>query len=115
MNIEASVPLASAKRVTKKKVEQSSLIKYRLMIFSRFVLAIFGGYYFAAIAAMLMGVLFTTEPLKANAVFGATMLAFVIHCAVFIWVFLVNSTVKVWLGVIVPSVLMTLIYWFLKG
>lgn len=85
------------------------------MIFSRFVLAIFGGYYFAAIAAMLMGFLFSAEPSKANAVFGATMLAFVTHCAVFIWVFLVNSTVKVWLGVIVPSVLMTLIYWFLKG
>ncbi|ENW05023.1 hypothetical protein F934_01755 [Acinetobacter beijerinckii ANC 3835] len=85
------------------------------MIFSRFVLAIFGGYYFAAIAAMLMGFLFSAEPSKANAVFGATMLAFVIHCTVFIWVFLVNSTVKVWLGIIVPSALMTLIYWFLKG
>ncbi|MCH7313787.1 iron transporter [Acinetobacter sp. ANC 3882] len=115
MNIEASVPLGSAKRVTKKKVEQSSLIKYRLMIFSRFILAIFGGYYFASIAAMLMGAFFSAEPLKANAVFGATMLAFVIHCAVFIWVFLVNSTLKVWLGVIVPSVLMTVMYWFLKG
>ncbi|MCH7336364.1 iron transporter [Acinetobacter sp. NIPH 2699] len=115
MNIEASVPLASAKRVAKKKVEQSSLIKYRLMIFSRFILAIFGGYYFAAIAATLIGFLFSTEPSKANAVFAATMLAFVIHCAVFIWVFLVNSTLKVWLGIIFPSVLMTVIYWFLKG
>lgn len=115
MTIEASIPLVSAKRATKKQVKPSSLIKYRLMIFSRFVLAIFGGYYFAAMTAMLMGFLFSAEPSKANTVFAATMLAFVIHCAVFIWVFLVNSTLKVWLGVVIPSLAMTLLYWFLKG
>ncbi|ENX34720.1 hypothetical protein F889_02009 [Acinetobacter colistiniresistens] len=115
MAIEASVPLVSTKRVVKKQLEQSSLVKYRLMIFSRFVLAIFGGYYFAAITAMLLGVLFSTEPSKANAVFAATMVAFLVHCAVFIWVFMVSSTLKVWMGVIIPSLVMTLVYWFLKG
>lgn len=115
MTIEASIPLVSTKRATKKQVEQSSLIQYRLMIFSRFVLAIFGGYYFAAIATMLSGYLFSSEPLKASAVFSATMLAFVIHCAIFIWIFMVNSTLKVWLGVVIPSLAMTVLYWFLKG
>ncbi|KYQ84400.1 iron transporter [Acinetobacter sp. NRRL B-65365] len=115
MTIEASIPLVSTKRTTKKQVEQSSLIQYRLMIFSRFVLAIFGGYYFAAIATMLSGYLFSSEPLKASAVFSMTMLAFVIHCAIFIWVFMVNSTLKVWLGVVIPSLAMTVLYWILKG
>lgn len=115
MSIEASVPLVSSTRVVKKKVAPSSLIRYRLMIFSRFVLAIFGGYYFAAIAAMLIGCLFSSEPSRANAVFSATMLAFVVHCILFIWIFMVNSTLKVWLGVIIPSLIMTVMYGLLKG
>ncbi|MDR7015508.1 hypothetical protein [Acinetobacter sp. 3657] len=115
MTIEASVPFVATKSVSKHRIQQSSLLKYRLMVFSRFVLAIFGGYYFAAIATMLLVFLFPTEPLKANAVLSVTMLAFIIHCALFIWVFMVNSTLKVWLSVVLPSVLMTLIYLFLQG
>lgn len=115
MTIEASVPLVSNTSAVKKKVEQASLIKYRLMIFSRFILAIVGGYYFVAIAAMLIGFLFSSEPSRANAVFSATMLAFVVHCILFIWIFMVNSTLKVWLGVIIPSLIMTLMYGLLKG
>lgn len=115
MTIDASMRLDKARKITKKQAKSSSLLKYRLMIFSRFVLAIFGGYYFAAIAAMLVGFLCSSEPSRANAVFGATMLAFVVHCILFIWIFMVNSTLKVWLGVILPSILMTVMYWFLKG
>lgn len=111
--VEQPVPTkVSSKKV---KTQKKSMIRYRVMIFFRFVLAIFGGYYFAAITAMLIGVFFHTEPLKANAVMSATMLAFILHCGVFIWVFMVNSTLKVWLGVILPSVLMTAVYWLIKG
>ena len=42
------------------------------------------------------------------------MLAFVIHCAVFIWVFMVQSTLKAWLGVVVPIVILSLVYWLLR-
>ncbi len=115
MSLEASISPAPTKVSSKKKVENSSIVKYRLMIFSRVVLAILGGYYFSAISAMLIGSAFLSEPLKANAVLSGTMLAFVIHCAVFIWVFMVNSTIKAWLGVVVPSLFMTLIYWLIKG
>ncbi|MCU4386571.1 iron transporter [Acinetobacter haemolyticus] len=115
MTIEASVPFVATKTISKKTIQRSALIKYRLMVLSRFVLAIFGGYYFSAITAMLIVFLFPTEPLKANAVLSVTMLAFIIHCALFIWVFMVNSTLKVWLSVVLPSVLMTLIYLSLQG
>ncbi|WHP05986.1 DUF3649 domain-containing protein [Acinetobacter corruptisaponis] len=111
--VEQPVPTKiSSKKV---KTNKKSIIRYRVMIFFRFILALFGGYYFAAIAAMLMGQFFHTEPLKANAVMSATMLAFILHCGVFIWVFMVSSTLKAWLGVILPSVLMTVVYWLIKG
>ena len=54
-------------------------------------------------------------PLKANAVLSVTMLAFIIHCALFVWIFMVKSTLKVWLAVVLPSVLMTFIYLLLQG
>lgn len=104
------------KPITKKyKVEPKSLLSYRMMIFGRFVLSMFGGYYLSAILAMCLSVFFVNEPIKASAVMAVTMLAFVIHCGVFIWVFMVNSTVKAWLGVIIPSIVLTLIYWLIKG
>lgn len=98
-----------------KNVNSSARLRYRLMIFLRFVLAIFGGYYLAAISATVLGMSFSSEPLKANAVLSATMLAFVLYCAVFIWVFMVSSTLKAWLGVIVPSLVMTVLYGLMKG
>lgn len=98
-----------------KNVNSSARLRYRLMIFLRFVLAIFGGYYLAAISATVLGMSFSSEPLKANAVLSATMLAFVLYCAVFIWVFMVSSTLKAWLGVIVPSFVMTVLYGLMKG
>ncbi|ENW96372.1 hypothetical protein [Acinetobacter sp. NIPH 298] len=115
MTIEASVPFVTTKSVSKNRIQQSSLLKYRLMIFSRFVLAIFGAYYLVAIAVMLIVFLFPSEPLKANAVLSVTMLAFIIHCALFVWIFMVKSTLKVWLAVVLPSILMTFIYLLLQG
>lgn len=118
MTIEAIAPVGKPvrqKSVTKKVVDTKSLINYRLMIFFRFILAIFGGYFFSAITAMLIGAFFISEPNKANAVLMGTMLAFVLHCAVFIWVFMVKSTLKAWLGVLVPTVIFYVVYLLMKG
>lgn len=102
------------KSVAKKTIDQKSLIQYRLMIFFRFILAIFGGYALSAVSAMLIAVIFP-ETVKANAVMSATMLAFIVHCTVFIWVFMVQSTLKAWLGVIIPTVIFYMAYLGLKG
>lgn len=106
---------ASKKGNTSKQGDPSALVRYRLMVFLRFVLAIFGGYYLAAITATVMGMAFVAEPLKVNAVLSATMLAFIIYCAVFIGVFMVRSTLKAWMGVILPSLVMSALYWLMKG
>jgi hypothetical protein len=106
---------ASKKGNASKQVDPSVLVRYRLMVFLRFVLAIFGGYYLAAITATVMGMAFVAEPLKVNAVLSATMLAFIIYCAVFIGVFMVRSTLKAWMGVILPSLVMSALYWLMKG
>lgn len=119
MSTESIAPLNQTmirERVQKKaQVGADTVLRYRWMIFTRFVLAIFGGYYLAAIVAMCIATLFNSEPYQAYAVLSATMLAFVIHCAAFIWIFMVNSTLKAWLGIIIPSLIFTLAYWVLKG
>lgn len=115
MSFEASMNPLENKLPTKKNSRQVPMVKYRLMVLSRFVLAIFGGYYLAAIFTMLVGTFFHTEPLKSNTVLAVTMFSFVIYCAVFFWIFMVNSTKKAWLGIVIPSVVMTLAYFILKG
>ncbi len=119
MSAESVTPLNQTtvrERVQKKaQVGTETVLRYRWMVFARFVLAILGGYYLSAIVAMCLAILFNSEPYQAYAVLSATMLAFVIHCAAFIWVFMVNSTLKAWLGIIIPSLIFTLTYWVLKG
>ncbi|AOA58373.1 hypothetical protein [Acinetobacter larvae] len=88
-------------------------LSYRLKIFYRFILALVGGYLLASFSAMFISLAFSQHP--ASAVMSATMLAFIIHCAVFIWTFMVNSTLKASLGVIIPIIMAYLIYIYLKG
>ena len=109
----ASVKDKISKKTNKVKPKPQGLLKYRWMIFGRFVLAIFGGYAFSALSAMCIANAF--PEMRTSAVLSATMLSFVVHCAVFIWVFLVNSTIKAWLGVLIPCVVFFLLNLWLKG
>ena len=83
----------------------SPLLTYRLMITYRFLLAIVGGYALASYSAMVIAQIFAEQ--RANAVLSATLLAFCIYCAAFIWVFMVKKTLKASLGIVLP----TLILW----
>ena len=86
----------------------SALIRYRFMIFYRFLLAIFGGYALATLSAMVIAKVFADY--RAASVMSATLIAFSIHCAAFIWVFIVNKTLKASLGILIPSVILLIIY-----
>ncbi|MEG0483360.1 MAG: hypothetical protein RR575_05785 [Acinetobacter sp.] len=86
----------------------SSLMTYRLMIFYRFILAIFGGYVLAALSAIVIAQTFSEY--RVASVMSATLLAFSIHCAAFIWVFMVNKTLKASLGIVVPCLVLWTIY-----
>ncbi|WP_139851290.1 hypothetical protein [Acinetobacter pullicarnis] len=99
LNVATATECMPRARATKTKKKEVSL-SYRGMIFYRFCLALFGGYAFASLSAMAIAQLFIND--RVNAVMSATLLAFVLHCAVFIWVFMVNKTLKASLGVLVP-------------
>lgn len=82
----------------------SPLLKYRFMITYRFLLAIVGGYVLASYSAIVIAKLFSEHP--SDAAMSATLLAFCIYCAVFIWVFMVKNTFKTSLGVILPTAIL---------
>ncbi len=90
-----------------KKTQQKSLISYRLMIFYRFILATFGGYLLAALSAVVIAKVFSDY--RASAVMSATLFAFAIHTAAFIWVFMVNKTLKATLGIMLPILFLFII------
>lgn len=81
---------------------------YRCMIFYRFLLAIVGGYILASLSAIVIAQLFIAH--RSSAATSATMIAFALHCAVFIWVFMVNKTAKASMGIILPSILLFIVY-----
>lgn len=83
----------------------SSLTIYRVMIFYRFVLAIFGGY---ALSAIVIAKTFAEY--RVASVMSATLIAFSLHCAAFIWVFMVNKTLKASLGIFIPILVLFIIY-----
>ncbi len=93
---------------TPPKSTPRTLVAYRWMIFYRFSLATVGGYLLAALVAMVTAQLFAEQ--RANAVMSATLLAFCVHTAAFIWVFMVHKTLKATLGIIIPMVILFVIY-----
>lgn len=106
----ADIAVATSPKSPPKKA-QVPLTAYRVMIFYRFLLASVGGYLLAALSAILIAQFFADQPV--NAAMSATLLAFTIHCAAFIWVFMVNKTLKASLGIIIPSLILFGIYTFL--
>lgn len=78
------------------------------MIFYRFVLAILGGYLLSALSAMLIAQTFAEY--RSSAAMAATLIAFSVYCAAFIWVFMVNKTLKASLGILLPCLILFLIY-----
>lgn len=103
----------SAKRPSspaKTKV-QPKLTAYRFMIFYRFLLALIGGYVLAALAAMLIAQGFSDY--RSSAAMSATMIGFCLHAGAFIWVFMVNKTLKASLGILLPILFLYLVYHFM--
>ncbi len=105
-------PIGHPHVLAKKKVKakpQTPLV-YRLMILYRFVLALVGGYVLSALSAIAIAEVFIQQ--RASAAMSATLIAFCVYCGAFIWVFMVQKTLKASLGIMVPSlVLLLLIKW----
>lgn len=88
---------------TKQSVN-TSLIGYRFMIFYRFALALIGGYVLASLSAVVIAQYFIEY--RASAAMSATLVAFLLHTTAFIWVFMVNKTLKATLGIVVPCLVL---------
>ena len=90
---------------------QASLTAYRLMILYRFMLAGLGGYLLASLAVIVIAQLFIDS--GSSAAMSATLIGFCLNAVAFIWVFMVNKTMKATLGIVIPSVLLYISYKFL--
>ncbi|MEN0037416.1 MAG: hypothetical protein AAGC78_10115 [Cellvibrio sp.] len=110
MHTENNNTAVPAPRTPRRKAGPSR--RYRVMIAYRFLLAIFGGYALAALVAMVTSLGFPEQ--QASATLSGTLLAFCVHTGVFIWVFMVQSTRKATLGVLIPAIIFAVAYWLLK-
>lgn len=104
-----STQLASRSSSAKHKAN-NSILTYRFMIFYRFVLALVGGYALATLSAITIADTFAED--RGSAAMSATLIAFIIWACSFIWVFMVNKTSKASLGIVLPSILLFVIYYF---
>lgn len=100
-----------ATSAAKKTQQKSLLLAYRFMIFYRFILALLGGYVLASLSAVVIAQSFAES--RASAAMSATLVAFTLWACAFIWVFIVNKTLKASLGIILPSIFLFVIYKFL--
>lgn len=96
----------NANRVTKKS--KTVPITYRLMILYRFILALIGGYILSSLSAIVIAQYFAEY--RTSAAMAATLIGFSLHCSAFIWVFMVNSTLKSTLGILIPTALLFVSY-----
>jgi len=95
-----------------RKKQAPSLHRYRWMIASRSVAAIFGGYGLAAAFSTCMSLILPLAGMsRSDAVLTSTMLAFVIHAVAALWAFSCTSTWRTWTGILIPAVLFTLLAW----
>src|SRR5690606_38319524 len=95
---------------SKNKVK-ANMLAYRGMISYRFLLAGVGGYILASLTAIVIAQLFMNA--GSSAAMSATLIGFSLNTAAFIWVFMVNKTLKATLGILIPSVLLYITYKFL--
>lgn len=101
--------LTSPSKTTAKKSLKAKphLTTYRVMIAYRFALAAFGGYALAALSAMVIAQYFSDY--RGSAAMSATLIAFILQAGAFIWVFMVNKTLKATLGIVIPTLILYII------
>ena len=74
-----------------------------MMLFSRVLAAIFGGYALTSGVAVLLSAVLPLS--RAEAVLTATLSAFVVYTCAVIWVFAVQDLRRAWLGMLLPAIL----------
>jgi len=93
----------------------SSRSRYQAAVLSRTLLACIGGYVLAVAGSMVCAQMLVLwfGVARTSAVTGATMLAFIIHAAAAVWVFACATTLRAWLGVGIPALVVSVLAWWL--
>jgi hypothetical protein len=98
-------------------VHPGSSARYRLMVASRAVAGALGGYVlaslFTAVLALLLPMLSGAS--RASALLTATMLSFAVYAGAVVWVFSARSAVRAWMGLGIPSAVLSAVLMALKA
>lgn len=89
----------------------SRMTRYRLMVVSRILAAMIGGYALTAAISVLLALLLPVS--RAEATQASTMLSFIIYAVVVIWVFSTRTATRAWIGLLVTALPLGLICWWL--
>jgi hypothetical protein len=84
-----------------------------LGVLSRSLAAIFGGYALGASASALMSL--TLPMARSQAVVTGMLTAIVICACAALWAFALRTALKAWIGIAVPTLVMLLAIWLLRG
>lgn len=85
--------------------------RYRLQVAARVVAAAVGGYALASALTVLLALIWPLP--RAQAVLASTMLGFVWYTIAVIWVFTARSVTRAWVGMMLPTVVIALLCWWL--
>ena len=97
-----------AKTTPVSKKSKAVPLSYRLMIVYRCLLALIGGYVLASLSSIVIAQYYAEY--RTSAAMAATLIGFSLHCAAFIWVFMVHKTMKASLGICLPILLLFIAY-----
>jgi hypothetical protein len=89
----------------------SKMTHYRLMVASRILAAVIGGYALTSGLAVLLALLLPVS--KSEATQASTMLSFIIYAVVVLWIFAARSITRVWLTLLATSLPLWLLCWWL--
>lgn len=89
----------------------SESARYRWRVASRVMAAAVGGYALTSAITVLLALVWPLP--KAHAVLAATLLSFAVYAGVVVWVFSTRSATRAWVGMIVPTLILSLICWAL--
>jgi len=92
--------------------KEPSKLKYRFLVFMRFLIAIVGGYYFTAITTALLSLVLPLA--KQDAVLLCVSVSILIYSIVFILAFTVRSLKTVWISILLAIVTQLLLLAMLK-
>ncbi len=93
--------------------ESVSSWKPTLGVVSRVAAAVFGGYAFAAVAAIFLS--FILPMPRGEAVMTATLASFAIYVGAVVWVFAARTSLRAWAGLLLPGAVMGALILLLKA